>query len=157
MRQNEIKKALSPLVLDCGYAPVMRALRSMHDAGISNKSMVDKNKPSPVSRSHNKKSAVAVVDALNVTDDSKKRALMSLAEKYDAKTFMPGVNSARDFLRHKGMDVSGIKSRQQVASAVFKCLAMCQIDDIYRIADVYGPVNSLNAVSQAIDSFRRGR
>ena len=163
MRQQDIQKTLSELVSDCGYAPVKRALESVRVSIAAANSAADKKKTRPANprtKPRVRKNAVAVVEGLAISDGDKKQVLMILAEKYDAKTFMPSVGSARAFLqREDDMDVSRIKSRQQITSIVFKRLANKDTDDLREMDSQgwYGPPKTLANIARAIENYGRQR
>ena len=160
--QSDIQKALSELVSDCGYAPVKRALESVRVSIAATNGAADKKKTRPANprtKPRVRKNAVAIVEGLAISDGDKKQALMILAEKYDAKTFMPSVGSARAFLQQDGMDVSRIKSRQQITAIVFKRLANKDADDLREMDSQgwYGPPKSLANIARAIENYGRQR
>ncbi|MGI9338934.1 MAG: hypothetical protein ACR2P4_10555 [Gammaproteobacteria bacterium] len=104
MKKKNLKKVLSALVDEGGYETVRRELGGLR----------------PPVKPQN---AVAVVGTLDLGDDQKKQALMVLAEKYDAKKFMPRVENIRAFWDDMGRDASRINKRPKIPVAVFQCLA----------------------------------
>ena len=160
--QSDIQKTLSELVSDCGYAPVKRALESVRVSIAAANGAADKKKTRPANprtKPRVRKNAVAVVEGLAISDGDKKQVLMILAEKYDAKTFMPSVGSARAFLQQDDMDVSRIKSRQQITAIVFKRLANKDTDDLREMDSQgwYGPPKTLANIARAIENYGRQR
>jgi len=105
----------------------------------------------------NKPDAVRVARALAITDAEKREILFALAEKYEAKEFMPHVNQVRDFLNDGERDVSRIKSRAQVTVAVFKRLGDLETGKLREMLErgLYGPPKRLAPYARAIEGFRR--
>ena len=121
-------------------------MRNNHTAITSGRATVKRTKPT----------AMKIVQSCEITDDEKKEILLTLAKQYEAKEFMPNVNHVRDFL-HSERDVSRIKSRQQVTSAVFKKLSALETSKLREILDrgLYGPPKRLESYARAIEGFHR--
>ena len=100
MQRKNIQAVLSVLVGECGYDAIERALMRLRPAPPGAVKSPTKGKKPTKSRS--KKSAVAVVDSLDLPEGEKKRVLKRLAERYENKTFMPNVNHVRAFLDKLG-------------------------------------------------------
>lgn len=158
MRQKNLQTALSALVAECGYASVIRSLEKMRpkDKGADVVTPPPNNKE-PAKKPRVKKDAVAVVASLDLPEGEKKRALVRLAERYENKTFMPNVNHVRAFLEGMGMDVSRIKSRQQVTVRVFKHLADMPEGEVQDVehSGCFDPPKSLDVIADAIHAFGR--
>lgn len=152
MRQKNLQTVLSALVGECGHESVARVLEQLRPPPV--KPQKDGKK---TAKSRGKKTAVAVVDSLDLPEGEKKRVLKRLAERYESKTFMPNVNHVRAFLDKLGADVSGIKSRQQVTVKVFNCLANMPEDEVREIESggYFDPPKSADAIADAIHSFGR--
>ncbi len=104
-----------------------------------------------------RRSAITVVRSLNLMDQEKEAIIIDMAERYESKRFMPNVNHVRAFLESQGINVSRVKSRQQVTGSVFKNLARletCTLRDI-RDSGLYDPPKTLAAIADAIGGFRR--
>lgn len=156
MQKDDLRNLLSALVDDCGYDAVREALEDCNPALKS----APASKNSPVKRpkkTRAKPNAIAVVDSLGLPDERKKSVLMTLARKYEEKAFMPNVNHVRAFLEQEGKDVSRIKSRGQVVSTVFKCLADWETSRLHELETrgLYGPPKSLSVIAKSIESFGR--
>lgn len=158
MHNVTLQKILSALVDDFGYQEV-RDLLETCDAeavtkGVQKKFVSERNNRSRV---RVKPSARTVVEALEVDDEQKKNALMTLADEYERKTFMPNMNNVRAFLDQQRQDTSRIKSRQQAVSAVFKCLAEWRTDSLRELhrRGTYGRPKSLSVIAESIENFGR--
>lgn len=106
-----------------------------------------------------RRDAVAVAKSLDLADQKKRAILIDMAERYEAKKFMPNVTHVRAFLESQGMDVSRVKSRQQVTRSVFRNLAELEIDALRDIEDsgLYDPPKTLASIAAAIGGFKRQR
>ena len=154
MQKDDLRNLLSTLVDDCGYDAVREALEDFNPALKSTPT----SRNSSVKRSRKpraKPNAIAIVDSLVLPDEGKKSVLMTLARKYEEKAFMPNVNHVRAFLEQEGKDVSRIKSRGQVVSTVFKCLADWETPRLRELdtRGLYGPPKSLSVIAKSIESF----
>lgn len=153
VRQTKMRQALAALVEDYGYEPIRRGVERMRPV----KKSAGKAFVTPVKRQTKPRAprtAVAVVESLKA-DGEHKRMLMVLAEKYDAKTFIPHVASARGFLETEGVDVSRIKSRQQVTVTVFKRLAQWDTERLQQMDSEgwYAAHRGLAPIAEAIENF----
>lgn len=156
MEKDTLRDLLSTLVDDCGYEIVREALEDF-DPTLKR---APASKSSSVKRARKpraKPNAVAIVDSLALPDEVKKSVLMTLAKKYEDKAFMPNVNHVRAFLEQEGKDISRIKSRGQVVSTVFKCLADWDTSRLRELdtRGLYGPPKSLSGIAKSIESFGR--
>jgi len=163
MKQQQLQETLTNLVSSFGYENVRKTLGAMRSA----KSVTAKRAairrgetaqlPATPDKKKTKPDAVRVAQSLAITDDEKKKILFQLAEKYEAKEFMPNVNHVRDFLNDGERDVSRIKSRQQVTVAVFKQLGGLETGKLREMLDrgLYGPPKRLAPYARAIEGFRR--
>ena len=156
MQKATLRNLLSTLVDDCGYEAVSKALEDFDPARASSsvsKDSLVKRPRKPRARPN----AVAVVESLTLPDEEKKSVLMTLAKKYEEKTFMPNVNHVRAFLEGEGEDVSRIKSRQQVVSKVFKYLADWETSKLLELdaRGLYGPPKSFSVIAKAIETAGR--
>lgn len=106
-----------------------------------------------------KRDAIAIAKSLDLDDQEKRVILIDMAERYEAKKFMPNVTHVRAFLESQGMDVSRVKSRQQVTRSVFRNLAELELDVLRDIQDsgLYGPPKTLASIAAAIGGFKRQR
>ena len=113
------------------------------------------NSPKPTTR----RDAVACAKSLDLVDKKKQAILIDMAERYEAKKFMPNVTHVRTFLESQGIDVSRVKSRQQVTRSVFRNLAELEIDALRDIEDsgLYDPPKTLASIAAAIGGFKRQR
>ncbi len=158
VRQTSMQKTLAALVADYGYDSVRRGVEKMRPL----KKPASKTLAAPKNRREKpraRKNAVAVVGSLKLNDEEQKRMLTVLAEKYDAKTFIPYVASARAFLEREGADISRVKSRQQVTVAIFKRLAGWETERLREMDDGgwYAPHEGLAPIAEAIENFARQR
>ena len=114
-------------------------------------------KPAPKPRT--RRDAIAIAKSLNLADQRKRAIIIDMAERYEAKKFMPNVTHVRAFLESQGMDVSHVKSRQQVTRSVFRNLAELDLDALRDIHDsgLYGPPKTLASIAAAIGGFKRQR
>lgn len=162
MKQEQIQKTLRVLINHCGYENVRKTLSSMcpeksavvsHEAKIR-RAVADDRSAKPAKKA--RPNAVNVVKSIDISDNEKKEILALLAEKYEAKEFMPNVNHVRDFLGGE-RDVSRIKSRQQVTVAVFKQLANLETSKLREMLErgFYGPPKRLESYARAIEGFSR--
>lgn len=156
MKKGTLRNLLPTLVDDCGYDAVCKALEDFDPALGS----APTSKRSPAKRPRKprtKPNAVAIVNSLTLPNEEKKSVLMALARKYEEKVFMPNVNHVRAFLEQEGKDVSRIKSRGQVVSTVFKCLADWETPKLREldVRGIYGPPKSLSVIAKAIETAGR--
>jgi len=116
-----------------------------------------KKQPAPKPRT--RRDAIAVAKSLDLDDQKKRAILIDMAERYEAKKFMPNVTHVRAFLESQGMDVSRVKSRQQVTRSVFRNLAELEIDALRDLEDsgLYDPPKTLASIAAAIGGFKRQR
>ena len=79
---------------------------------------------------------------------------MVLANEYEDRKLMPNINSVRAFLTQKGQDASGVKSRQQAVTAVFKCLATLETQELceFHKKGAYAGPKSLSVIAKSIES-----
>ena len=164
MKQQQLQKTLNDLVSGFGYDTVRKTLSRMRlpqSTGAKRSAKINPvtggKLPAKNIRKSTKPNAVNVVKSLVITDNEKKKILFTLAEKYEAKEFMPNVNHVRDFLSNGERDVSRIKSRQQVTVAVFKRLGGLEIGELREMLErgLYGPPKRLAPYARAIEGFRR--
>ena len=94
------------------------------------------------------------VESLEILDDGKKKILLLLAKEYEEKKFMPNINSVRAFLAQQGHDISGIKSRQQAVTVVFKYLTNLETQmlcEFHKRGSYAGP-KSLSVIASSIEN-----
>ena len=156
MQKGTLRKLLSTLVDDCGYVAVRETLKAFAPAPGST-SVSGEFSAKRLKKPRAKPNALSAVQSLTLGDEEKKGVLMVLARKYEEKTFMPNVNHVRAFLEQEGKDTSRIKSRQQVVSTVFKCLADWDTRQLRELDSrgVYGPPKSLSVIARSIEQFGR--
>ena len=165
MKQQRLQETLTDLVSRFGYENVRKTLNGMQSArsaeakhhARTHRNDADKSSDVKPVKKRTKPDAMRVTQSLAVTDDEKKKILLTLAEKYEAKEFMPTVNDVRDFLNDGERDVSRIKSRQQVTATVFKELGCLETNKLREMLDrgLYGPPKRLAPYARAIEGFRR--
>ena len=104
-----------------------------------------------------KNSAQQLVQTLPTLAPDQKKFLYRLAQKYDAKQFMPNVNHVRSFLMHEHSDPARIKSRQQVTRRVFAKLARMPLAELKEIeaGGFYAPEKRLATYAAAINNYGR--
>ncbi|WP_423907821.1 hypothetical protein [Candidatus Spongiihabitans sp.] len=166
MKQEQVQKTLSVLINSFGYENIRKTLSGMRseksavaNRGAKIRRVVANQSSMKPTKKRTKPNAVKVVKSIDISDDKKKEILAIMAEKYEAKEFMPNVNHVRDFLGG-GRDVSRIKSRQQVTVAVFKELASLETSELREMLDrgFYAPPKRLESYARAIEGFsRQGR
>lgn len=162
MKQQQLQETLTSLVSSFGYENVRKTLGTMRSEkfAAAKRNAVHKDAagqpPAKPEKKRTKPDAVRVTQSLAITDDEKKKLLFELAEKYEAKEFMPNVNHVRDFLNDGERDVSRIKSRQQVTVAVFRRLGDLETNRLREILErgLYGPPKRLAPYARAIEGFR---
>lgn len=158
MHTNTLRKLLSILVDDCGYDVIRNVLDDFAPAQADKSASRDKDgSVTRPRKSRAKLDAVAVVNSLVSMDEERKNILMTLARKYEGKTFMPNVNHVRAFLEREGEDASRIRSRQQAVYAVFRYLAGWDTPRLQELDSrgLYGPPKSLSAIAGSIENFGR--
>ena len=109
MKKAPLQKSLRDLVSGFGYENVRKALRGMQPekAAALNRhpktghATADASSTKP-GKKRTKPNALAIVKSFDLTNDEKNKLLFILAEKYEAKEFMPGVNHVRGFLARYG-------------------------------------------------------
>lgn len=153
MHNVTLRKILSVLVDEFGYQEVRELLETCY-ADTAKNDAQEKSASARSSKPRAKPNARSVVDALEVSDDRKKNILMTLADEYEKKVFMPNMNNVRAFLAQQKQDTSGIKSRQHAASTVFKCLAEWDTDSLRELhtRGPYGRPKSLSVIAESIES-----
>lgn len=153
MRQDALRKILSALVDDCGYDVVRKSLEDL-GPGMPDTPTSKDVSAKRLRRPRMKPNAVTTVESLEITDEEKKSILMVLAKKYEKKIFMPNVNYVRAFMEQEGKDSSHIKSRQQVVSAVFKCLADWETKELRELdaRGAYDGPKSLSVIAKSIEN-----
>lgn len=164
MRHEQLQKTLNNLVTNFGYEDVRKTLSGMRLVKVASTSrkmdsgnaVVAKPTTEPGKKRY-RPNAVKFVQSLSITDDEKKKILFSMAEKYEAKEFMPNVNHVRGFLIKQDKDVTRIKSRQQVTISVFKLLADLETSKLCEMVErgMYAPTKRLAPYARAIEGFRR--
>ena len=163
MKQAQLQESLSELIRGFGYDAVRRTISEMRsekpvttNRGAKIRRVVANQSSMKPTKKRTKPNAVNAVKLLDITSNKKKEILAIMAEKYEAKEFMPNVNHVRDFLGG-GRDVSRIKSRQQVTVAVFKELASLETSELREMLDrgFYGPPKRLESYARAIEGFSR--
>ena len=156
MQKDELRNLLSTLVDDCGYDAVREALEDF-DPKLKRDPASKSSSVKRVKKPRTKPSAVSIVGSLALSDERKKSVLMTLAKKYEDKEFMPNVNHVRAFLEQEGKDISRIKSRGQVVSTIFKCLADWDTSRLRELdtRGLYGPPKTLSGIAKSIESFGR--
>lgn len=160
MRQRQLQETLAGLVGRFGYDNVrqtLTALRTAESAATKRNAASKDAGQSSAKQSKNKPDAVRIARALAIADAEKREILFALAEKYEAKEFMPNVNHVRDFLNDGERDVSRIKSRSQVTGTVFKRLGGLETGKLREMLErgLYGPPKRLAPYARAIEGFRR--
>lgn len=162
MTHAQLQKTLGKLVTEFGYDDVHLTLRHIRRGEATVTKSRAKNcravGAATPGKKRNKPNAVSVVTSLNIANAEKKEILFTLAKKYEAKEFMPNVNHVRDFLNGE-RDVTRIKSRQQVTSAVFKRLHSLETNKLREMLERgwYGPTKRLEPYARAIEGFGRHR
>ena len=161
MKPTQLEETLSSLVAVYGHRKVQNKLDSLkpcRDASATHrqhretaKRAADKPKP--------RRDAVAVAESLDLSDPEKKAIILDMAQRYEAKKFMPNVNHVRAFLESLGEDVSRVKSRQQVTASVFKKLAELETPVLLDMQNrgLYGPPMTLGPIADAIGRFGQSR
>ena len=153
VQERTLRKIVSALVDDFGYEAVHTSLEGCRaDARI----IEDAKRSASVgsSKSRLRISALTFVEALEIIDEGKKDILMVLANEYEDKKLMPNINSVRAFLTQKGQDASGVKSRQQAVSSVFKCLATLETQELceFHKRGTYAGPKSLSVIAKSIEN-----
>lgn len=86
------------------------------------------------SRTSHRKTAKEIVDKAKVENPEKRQILVSLASRFDNKTFLPELRDARRLLERFNSNQKSLKSRADAAPLVFRLLARLPIADIREIA-----------------------
>lgn len=156
MKKDTLQKILLALVDDFGYRDVRRTLEGFSESTTKIKGL---RKTSAIGRgkAKTKRGAVAIVEALEIDNEEKKEILLSLAGKFEKKTFMPNINNVRAFLAQQGQDISHIKSRQQTVPTIFKCLADWEANSLNEMHDTgeYSGPKSLSVIAESIEKAGR--
>ena len=154
MKESTMRKMLSVLVEDFGYQKVKKSL----DPFSSQQTRVEElKKASDATRKKSKAEldAIAIVESMEINDDQKRKILLKIARNFEKKSFMPNINSVRAFLARQGKDVSRIKSRQQSAAVVFKCLSDWEAQNLYDMymKGSYSGPKSLSVIAESIENW----
>jgi len=164
MKRNQLEETLSSLVADFGHKKVQNrldALKPHHAAPAKyEKQRGTANTAGQLGLKPNKRrDAVMVVQSLGLNDSEKEAIIIDMAQRYEAKKFMPNVNHVRAFLESLGEDVSRVKSRQQVTASVFKKLAELDTSVLLDMQNrgLYGPPMTLGPIADAIGRFGQSR
>lgn len=160
MKHAKLQERLNELISSFGYDAVYKTLRESKAAKVAvagrdtkaRRTAKDSTGESAAMRV--KPTAVKIVNSIEITDSEKKEILLNMAKKYEEKEFMPSVNYVRKFLCNE-RDVSRIKSRQQVTSAVFRKLAHMETGKLREMVDrgTYAPPATLRSIARAIEGF----
>jgi len=110
MKRNQLEETLSSLVADFGHKKVQNrldALKPHHAAPAKyEKQRGTANTAGQLGLKPNKRrDAVMVVQSLGLNDSEKEAIIIDMAQRYEAKKFMPNVNHVRAFLESLGEDV----------------------------------------------------
>ena len=153
---ENIKQRLLAFVDEFGYEAVRKALTAVKRS-LSPKRAA--NSTRAVRPLRPRKTAVEIVQAMDLPGGEKRDLLAALAAQFEDKRFMPNTNHARHFLAGIGKDSARIKSRKQAASSIFKTLATMDINELREIDDsgIYGPSKRLATYARAIGDFARDR
>ena len=161
MKPTQLEETLSSLVATFGHRKVQNRLdrlKSCRDASAKHRQPIETakkaaGKPKP------RRDAVAVAESMDLNDSEKKAIIIDMAQRYEAKKFMPNVNHVRAFLESLGEDVSRVKSRQQVTASVFKKLAELDTPVLLDMQNrgLYGPPMTLGPIADAIGRFGRSQ
>ena len=108
------------------------------------------------------KTAVAIVQSFNLPENDTTKFLEYLAERYDAKNFMPDIGHARQFLDGIGLfegvpKNSTIKSRNSSTKRIFEKLKTMSLAELKELdyCGLYDPPKRLETYAAAIESFGR--
>ena len=154
MQKNTLRNILLVLVDDFGYEAVQTSLQRCR-AGA--RTIEGPKQPASLGRSKSRprRSAMAVVETLDIVDVEKKDILLVLAKAYEEKKFMPNLNMVRAFLTQHGHDVSKVKARQQVVPTLFKCLASLETQKLCELHErgLYAGPKSLAVIARSIEDY----
>ena len=154
MQKNTLHNILLVLVDDFGYEAVQASLQRCRAEG---RTREGSRQPASLGRSKSqpKRSAMAVVETLDIVDGEKKDILLVLAKAYEEKKFMPNLNTVRAFLTQHGHDVSKVKARQQVVPSLFKCLASLETQKLCELhkRGLYAGPKSLAVIARSIENY----
>lgn len=159
MKPRQLEETLSSLVAVYGHRKVQNKLdrlKSGRDASTKHRQHCETAKKSA---GKPRRDAMAVAESLDLIDPAKKAVITDMAQRYEAKKFMPNVNHVRAFLESLGEDVSRVKSRQQVTVSVFKKLAELETPVLLDMQNrgLYGPPMTLGPIADAIGRFGQSR
>lgn len=93
-------------------------------------------------------------------DGDKFSAMLALAERFEAKTFLPGGADIRNFCRIHGIDERASKSRAAAIPRLFKYLATMDLKNLQRLLDesAFSGPSQLGPLAKAIrEHGRAGR
>lgn len=156
MKKGNLRNILTALVAECGYDSVRECV---NDLRIPESRKIDSQIPrtSEFGKARSKIGAVDVVESLDISNQEKKCALMTLAKKYEEKQFMPNMGHVRAFMEQEGCASHRIRSRQQATSAVFKRLALWDARDLQELDEkgIFGPPKTLAAIARSIENAGR--
>lgn len=146
-----LRSLLVPFVQEWGVGELEEVIREI---ALSSSATSDKESPENAnvsSRSDRRPNAVSIVERLDVIE-SRKRALLTIANQYDQKTFLPSLSDVRNFLEMRGRDQYGLKHRPDAFRKVLKVLLDLREDSLLKLIDseAYSGPSQLGPLSSAI-------
>ena len=150
IKDNELLDRLLLVLLDkWGMDAIMNRLQELSpDHGASPRSkQVTRPK-------RTKATPTKLVEQLDLPVDSRD-ALLTLAQLYESKKFLPTAGSIRNFLTMKGIEEQPPKNRSDAFRVVLKLLASSPPAEVHQLveSEVHGGPTRLAPISEAIEAF----
>lgn len=164
MTKRKLETTLRPIVQEHGLGSVLEALgkiASEHDAQSTSPLAVngvgETAKTKKPRKRRSKPNAVEYAAKMELPSD-KQNAVVTLAERFESKDFLPTFGDIRNFCEISGIDVPASKTRVSAIPRVFKFLANeMEADEVQRILDdgMFSGPSRLGPIADAIR--RNGR
>ena len=164
MSKSELETTLRPIVQEHGLGNVLEALgkiASEYDTqSVSSLAIngVDKQaKPKKVRKRAPKPNAAEYAAKMELPTD-RREAVVTLADRFERRAFLPSFGDVVNFCETYGIDVPASRTRANAIPRVFKFLANeMDVDEVQRILDyeMYSGPSRLGPIADAIR--RNGR
>ena len=156
MMQRKLRNELLTMVREHGIEHVQQQLNEIrlsvrrregdnHDSG--------RNTSKPIRQRRPKPTAIQYVEKMTIPRE-KAAGLAEVAERFDAKTFLPSFGDIRNFCESHGVDVPAYQSRASAIPRVFKQIATLEAADVQRIIKE-GHFSGPSRLGPIADAIRR--
>ena len=145
-----LKSLLVPLLQEWGYDTVLQCLAEASAEQAKDDLSLAAHKRKPA-KEYRRPSAVEIAERLDTAVEWKE-PLRALAERFDAKTFLPTASDVRHFLEMRGQDPGPIKQRQDSFKKVLEVLLSMADDELMQLhaSGTHAGPTKLGPLSDAI-------